>query len=406
VATTTYTDATMGARAIGARTDSGGTPVTDVSAEEDRYAHVLFGEGKLSADAFVPAAGAGATMDVDFGSGVAKADYYVVAGNDAGQGNYVVRLAAASETVTLAAADGSLPRIDEVYLVVQDNAYDASGNALPRFGLRTGTAAASPAVPGPDAGWDAYVLLASIAVPAAAADIVACTITDERNDSILAMRQATVANGLTVTGDIAVTGNVDGVNVAGHTHDGTADDGPAIPAANLTGLKAAVDAANVDADTLDGIDSLGFVLAAHEGAGGAVHADATGAVAGFMTAAQYTKLAGIATAATANQTITAGGGITVTDGAGAAPTVAHEDTSSAASINTSGATIVDALTLDTYGHITALTTRSLVLADIGAAASSHNHDGDYYQYATGTPRVTITTAAPAGGSNGDIWFRY
>ena len=178
---TTYTDATMGARAIGARTDNAGSGVTDVSAEEDRYPQVIFEEGWLKpSGAFQPVAGAGATMNVVIGSGSAKTDYYVVAGDIAGQGNYIVRLAGTTQTIALNAADGSLARKDEIYLVVLDDAYDSTGLALPRFAYRDGTPAASPSAPGPDASWDAYVLLATIDVPAAAADILACTITDER----------------------------------------------------------------------------------------------------------------------------------------------------------------------------------------------------------------------------------
>ena len=161
---TTYTDATMGARTIGARTDNAGGAVTDLNAEEDRYAALLLGEGKLSTDSFEAVKGAGATLDVIIGGGAVKADYYVVAGDNAGQGKYVVRLEAATETVVIDAADPGLPRIDEIYLVVQDNAYDASARALPRFGYRDGTPGASPSAPGPDAAWDAEVLLVSIAV--------------------------------------------------------------------------------------------------------------------------------------------------------------------------------------------------------------------------------------------------
>jgi hypothetical protein len=54
--------------------------------------------------------------------------------------------------------------------------------------------------------------------------------------------------------------------------------------------------------------------------GGALHADATGAVAGFMSAADKTKLDGIASGAQPNQTITAGAGL-VGGGSGAAITV-------------------------------------------------------------------------------------
>ena len=99
----------------------------------------------------------------------------------------MVRLEGATQTVTLNAADGSLARKDEIYLVVLDDAYDSTTLALPRFAYRDGTPAASPTAPGPDGAWDSYVLLATIDVPAAASDILACTITDERAASTLAI---------------------------------------------------------------------------------------------------------------------------------------------------------------------------------------------------------------------------
>lgn len=181
---TTYTDTAMGARAIGARTDAGATPVTDVSAEEDRMSQVILTPGWVKpANSFQPVAGSAATMDVVLGSGASKADFYAVEGANAGQGVYLVRLDATTVTVVLNAASGSFARKDEIYLVVADDAYDSLGVALPRLAYRDGTPSGSPAAPGPDAGWDAYELLATIDVPQSAADILACTITDERTPS-------------------------------------------------------------------------------------------------------------------------------------------------------------------------------------------------------------------------------
>jgi hypothetical protein len=63
----------------------------------------------------------------------------------------------------------------------------------------------------------------------------------------------------------------------------------------------------------------------------------------------------------ANRTFSvgAGGGITV-----GADTVSHADTSSQASVNNSGGTVIQDITLDTYGHLTGIT--------------SYNLDGRYY----------------------------
>ena len=165
-----------------------------------------------------------------------------------------------------------------------------------------------------------------------------------------------------------------------------------------------MDAANVDADTLDGLDSTAFAAVAHVGAGGGAHAAATTSVAGFMSAADKTKLDGIESGATADQTISAGSGIDVTGAPD--PTIAHADTSSQTSVNNSGATVIQDVTLDGFGHVTALGSVALTAGTIGAATSGHNHDGTYYKFESGTPRITISTASPSGGSNGDIWFKY
>jgi hypothetical protein len=59
-----------------------------------------------------------------------------------------------------------------------------------------------------------------------------------------------------------------------------------------------------------------------------------------------------------NNTITAGGGIGITNGAGSI-TIAHTDTSSQESVNNSGVDYIQDVTLDTYGHVTALTSATI-----------------------------------------------
>lgn len=70
------------------------------------------------------------------------------------------------------------------------------------------------------------------------------------------------------------------------------------------------------------------------------------------------------------RTITAGDGI---DGGGdmsANITLSHADTSDATGIDTSGSEVINALSLDGFGHVTALNTRSLSPSDIGAIADT------------------------------------
>jgi hypothetical protein len=106
----------------------------------------------------------------------------------------------------------------------------------------------------------------------------------------------------------------------------------------------------------------------------------SGTVDGRDVAADGSKLDGIASGATvannATITLSAGSGITgggsfTTDQAGNATiTFAHEDTSTAGSVNNSGATVIQDITLDTYGHVTALGSKTLTAADVGALSTS------------------------------------
>lgn len=311
--TTTYTDTAMAARGIGARTDFAGSPVTDLSAEEDRLAMEMLTEGILAtADGFAVTAGSAATMNILVGSGTNNTDLAVVLGEVSGQSKYLVRLDA-QKTIALSAADPANARIDEVYLVVRDDAYDSTGVALPSLAVREGTPAGSPSAPGEDAAWEAAVLLATVDVPAAAADIEDCTITDERTYAALTLAGAQAlarnaantetqvrssgsgstigfyinsvieaslsATGFDLQGNaITNVGLVDGVDLPAHAHTG-ADGSTAISHNDLDDLgtgdphpqylldadfdKAAVDALGVDADTVDGLEAAAFALAAH-----------------------------------------------------------------------------------------------------------------------------------------------
>ena len=97
-----------------------------------------------------------------------------------------------------------------------------------------------------------------------------------------------------------------------------------------------------------------------------------------FTDADHTKLNGIETGATADQTITAGGGLS--GGGTGNVTISHSDTSSQASVNGSGRTYIQDVTLDTYGHVTGLATAT--------------------ETATSANNATITLSAGGGMSGG------
>jgi hypothetical protein len=221
--TTSYVAGTsLPVREIAGATDSSGTAVDDLPLEVDRMVNAILTEGYLSSTgAFVVAADSPASMDVIVGTGTAKADIYVVEGDVTGQHPYMVRLDDTNVTVTLDASDPSNPRIDEVWLVVQDDAYDSSSRGLPRIAYRKGDAGVSPSAPGPDASWKAAAKLATIQVGAGVSTITAGNITDERPRSQLTDVLHVFTGEVTFTADATFDSGVE-ARLADDTHAASA----------------------------------------------------------------------------------------------------------------------------------------------------------------------------------------
>ena len=95
---------------------------------------------------------------------------------------------------------------------------------------------------------------------------------------------------------------------------------------------------------------------------------ASGTVDGRDVAADGTKLDGIETSAKDDQTITAGSGLS--GGGTGDVTLSHSDTSSQASVDGSGRTYIQDVTLDTYGHVTGLATATETVTDTTYSAGS------------------------------------
>src|SRR5690606_37507436 len=212
MATTTYSAPTVSVAAIGGRTDSSGEAVADYTAEEARMLTEILEPGYLRpAEAWQVTAQAAPNMSVKVGSGSAKADHYIVEGQVAGQGKYIVRLDATSVNLTVPAADSSQTRTDEIYLVVLDNSYDATLRGIPQLGYRRGDLGG--AAPGPDDAWEAYALLATITVGPGVTEITNNEIVDERSAATLVQSLLAVDTSNLVTKDL--------INAKGDLYVGT-----------------------------------------------------------------------------------------------------------------------------------------------------------------------------------------
>lgn len=118
------------------------------------------------------------------------------------------------------------------------------------------------------------------------------------------------------------------------------------------------------------------------------------------------------TKAPTSRTISAGGGLSGGGTLAADRTLSHADTSSQGSVNNSGATVIQDVTLDTYGHVTGLGSHTLTLANLGyTGATNANYITNNNQltngagYTTNTGDITGVTAGSGldgGGSSGSV----
>lgn len=172
----------------------GGTGITPGYSAIDRrraYTSELQAGVIGSTDFKVVQRGAGANMTVDVtmtAGGVA----YVAGTAVSGQGLYAVPVHASTVNEAVAAAHGSLPRIDTVVLRVFDHTHDASGANNSQIVVLTGTATSgatldnrtgAATVPG------SSLVLADILVPAASSSVVTANIRDRRSWARGAYRQ-------------------------------------------------------------------------------------------------------------------------------------------------------------------------------------------------------------------------
>ena len=98
--------------------------------------------------------------------------------------------------------------------------------------------------------------------------------------------------------------------------------------------------------------------------------------------------------AATSTSISAGAGLTGGGSLAANRTISHADTSSQGSVNNSGTTFIQDVTLDTYGHVTALVSATVTQAEIGVGQTWQNVSrsaGTTYQNTTGKPIAVSST---------------
>ena len=186
------------------------------------------------------------------------------------------------------------------------------------------------------------------------------------------------STGASVTGNLAVSGTVDGRDVAS---DGS----------KLDGIEAGATGDQTNAE----------IRAAVEAA----------TDSNVFTDADHSKLNGIEANATADQTITAGGGLT--GGGTGNVTISHSDTSSQASVNGSGRTYIQDITLDTYGHVTGLATATETVVNTDTNTTNFNvqaNGGTQVNISAGEEINFIngnaTTAAVTNQANPTVTFHH
>ena len=214
-------------------------------------------------------------------------------------------------------------------------------------------------------------------------------------------------------GSITVTGTVDGRDVAA---DGTKLDGIEAGAnvtdtANVTAAGALMDSEVTNLAQVKAFNSADYATAAQGSLANSALQSGDN-VSSLTNDAGYTTNVGDITGVTAGSGITGGG----TSGT---VTINHADTSSQGSVNNSGATVIQDVTVDTYGHVTGLGSATITTATIGAATSAQGsladsalqsgdnvsaltNDAGYTTNVGDITNVSAGTGLSGGGASGSV----
>lgn len=129
----------------------------------------------------------------------------------------------------------------------------------------------------------------------------------------------------------------------------------------------------------------------------------TPSLASGISASEVRNLIGAGTSSSAGVTSVATGGGLTGGTITSTGTLSHADTSSQSSVNNSGNTYIQDVTLDTYGHVTGLTSATTTLATLGyTGATNANYITNNNQLTNGAGYTTNTGTVTGTGTSGQI----
>ena len=124
-----------------------------------------------------------------------------------------------------------------------------------------------------------------------------------------------------------------------------------------------------------------------------------------ITATEVRTLIGAGTSSSSGVTSVATGGGLTGGTITSTGTLSHADTSSQSSVNNSGNTYIQDVTLDTYGHVTGLTSATTTLATLGyTGATNANYITNNNQLTNGAGYTTNTGTVTGTGANTQVAF--
>jgi len=205
------------------------------------------------------------------------------------------------------------------------------------------------------------------------------------------------ATTISATGNITVGGTVDGVDIqtlnttanaalpkAGGTMTGDIDgNGNKVLFSNVYSALSDLPSASDNHGMFAHVHATGKGYFAHAGAWVELANNSQISDENFTTA-DHAKLDGIEANAKNDQTITAGSGLS--GGGTGDVTLSHSDTSTQSSSNNSGRTYIQDITLDTYGHVTGLSTATETVVNTDTNTNL-THTGEV----TGSTSLTIAS---------------